>query len=138
MRALAALLACCAGSVAAETVVPVRTIRAQETISAGDLRVTENDIAGTYGSIDDIIGLEARVALYAGRPVRVGNVGPPAIIERNQVVRLSYLQGGLEITTDGRALDRAGAGDLVRVMNLVSRATVTGRVLPDGTVSVSQ
>ena len=70
------------------------------------------------------------------RPVRPGDVGPPAIVERNQVVPLTYLNGGLAIRTEGRVLDRAAAGEAVRVMNLASRTTVTGVVRADGSVEV--
>jgi flagellar basal body P-ring formation protein FlgA len=37
---------------------------------------------------------------------------------------------------DGRALGRAGIGDVVRVMNLGSRQTVSGLVLADGSIVV--
>jgi flagella basal body P-ring formation protein FlgA len=70
--------------------------------------------------------------------VRTGDVGPPTLVERNQVVPLIYLRGGLEIMTEGRSLDRAGIGDHVRVMNLASRATVSGRVTARGQILVSQ
>jgi flagellar basal body P-ring formation protein FlgA len=49
---------------------------------------------------------------------------------------LRYAAGPLAITTEGRALARGGAGDVIRVLNLSSRNTVTGRVQPDGAVSV--
>ncbi|MFM7442840.1 MAG: flagellar basal body P-ring formation chaperone FlgA, partial [Tabrizicola sp.] len=70
------------------------------------------------------------------KPVRLGDLGPPTLVERNQPVTLVYLSGGLAISTEGRALARGSVGDEVRVMNLGSRNTVTGRVGPDGTVYV--
>jgi flagella basal body P-ring formation protein FlgA len=82
--------------------------------------------------------MEARVALYPGRPVQAHHVQPPTLIERNQIVPLVYAHGGLQILTEGRALSRAGAGEYVRVMNLVSRATVTGRVTADGQIEVTR
>ena len=68
----------------------------------------------------------------------MGVVGPPAVSERNHVVPLMYSRGGLEIMPEGRSLDRAGIGDQVRVMNLASRATVSGRVTASGRILVSQ
>ena len=53
-------------------------------------------------------------------------------------MRLSYASGPLTIVTEGRALDRAAAGEPVRVMNLASKQTVTGTVAPDGSVEVGQ
>lgn len=137
MRAMLFLLACLAGPVCADTVVPTRTIRAQEIIRAEDLRLHPADIAGAIPAIEAIVGQEARVALYPNRPIRPADVGPPAVVERNQIVPLFYSTGPLRIETAGRVLDRAGIGDMVKVMNLASRATVVGVVLADGSISVS-
>lgn len=137
MRILAAIGLFLATPAMADTVLAARTIRAQSLIMAQDLVVKDVDIVG---AIDDpmlVVGQEARVALYAGRPIRVGDVGPPAVVERNQIIALIYDQAGLSITTEGRSLGRAGPGEYVRVMNLSSRITVSGRVLPDGRVIVS-
>lgn len=125
-----------AGPASADTVMAARTIRAQSIVTAGDLVVIEQDIPGSYILADEVIGQEARVVLYAGRPVMIDDVGPPALIERNQIVTLYYISGALVIAAEGRALGRAGIGDALRVMNLASRSTVTGFVRPDGTVSV--
>ncbi|PIE12432.1 MAG: flagella basal body P-ring formation protein FlgA [Rhodobacterales bacterium] len=126
-----------AGSAWADTVVPTRTIRAHSIIGPEDLALKRVDIAGTYSDMSELVGQEARVALYAGRPVRRGDIGPPALVERNQLISLIYSRGDLNIATEGRALQRAGVGDLVRVMNLSSRTTVSGIVMKDGRVSVS-
>lgn len=77
-----------------------------------------------------------KVAIYAGKPLHPGDLGPPTLVERNQTVTLVYLSGGLAISTEGRALARGSEGDEVRVMNLGSRNTVTGRIGPDGAVYV--
>jgi flagella basal body P-ring formation protein FlgA len=51
-------------------------------------------------------------------------------------VSLVYRRGPLSILAEGRALGRGGVGDSVRVINIASRATVTGLVAPDGTLTV--
>jgi flagellar basal body P-ring formation protein FlgA len=51
-------------------------------------------------------------------------------------VPLIYLSGGLAISTGGRALARGSEGDVIRIMNLASRTTVSGRIGPDGAVYV--
>ena len=133
---LALTLAGPAGALAAGTVVTTRTIPARSVLGPGDLAVVERTVAGAIGDPEAAIGLEARVILYAGRPVRAGDLGPPALIDRNGLVTLRYRQGALTITAEARALSRAGAGERVRVMNLGSRNIVTGRVLEDGSVLV--
>jgi len=77
------------------------------------------------------------VTLYAGRPIPLSALAPPALVERNQIVTLVFRRGGLEIRTEGRALGRGGEGDTIRIMNLASRNTVTGWVMGDGQVHVA-
>lgn len=122
----------------ADTVFAARTIRAQSVLTAQDIALRAIEVAGAVTSPDQVIGKEARVALYAGRPIRPGDVGPPAIVDRNQIVPLVYNSNGLIINAEGRALQRAGAGEYVRVMNLASRSTVMGLVMADGRVAVSR
>lgn len=121
---------------AADTVVATRTIRAMAVIGPEDVALAPGSVPGTLGEPADALGMEARVTLYAGRPIRAADIGPPAVVERNQIVPLVYQAGPLSILTEGRALARAGIGDTIRVMNLASRSTVSGRVRPDGTVVV--
>ncbi len=78
------------------------------------------------------------MTLYAGRPVRVGDLDTPALIERNEIVSLAFSRGNLSIIAEGRALSRGGLNDLVRVMNLESRIPVTGRVTAPGLVEVGR
>jgi len=121
----------------ADSVVPLRTLRAGTVITADDLRLDAKTIQGVFQSVDDVIGQEAKVSLYAGRPVRHGEIGPPALIERNQVVPLVFDKSGLRISTEGRALARGGVGDIVRVMNLSSKATLFGQIQSDGSIQVT-
>ncbi len=133
----ALLLLLCAAPAAAEVVVATRTVRAQTLIGPGDVALKPGDAAGIAGSLEAVVGQEARVTLYAGRAVRQDAVGRPALVERNQLVTLSFRHGGLSINAEGRTLDRAGAGERVRVMNLGSRNIVVGQVAENGTIIVS-
>ncbi len=122
--------------VQAEIVVPTRTIRAKEIIVASDLELTNTEVDGVVMDPGLLIGQEARVALYPGRPIRETDVGPPAIVDRNDLVVLVFNRQPLSITAEGRALGRGAAGDRIRVMNLSSRTTVTGHIRPDGQIEV--
>lgn len=133
-----ALLLCFASPAVAETVIAARTIPAQTLITADDLLIRDVEVAGGTSDPLLLIGMEARVALYAGRAVRPADVGFPAVVDRNQIVPLIYDSGGLLISTEGRSLGRAGVGEMIRVMNLASRSTVTARIGEDGAAYVSQ
>ena len=125
------------GAAMAEIVVAARTIPAQTVIGPDAILLRDLDVPGGVADPAQLVGMEARVALYAGRPIRPGDVGMPAIVERNQIIPLIYDRGGLYIATEGRALDRAGPGDLIRIMNLASRSTVSARIGADGAAYVA-
>ena len=130
---LAALLP---ASAMADSLVATRTIRAQSVIAAQDVAMVPADITGALTATDAAVGLEAKVTLFAGRPVRAADLAAPALIQRNQVVPVVYQVAGLTIRTDGRALERGGAGAVIKVMNLASHLTVQGAISPDGSVRV--
>lgn len=131
---LASLLAPCA--LWAETVVPITTIRPNTILTLQDLKVENISVSGGFSNPADIAGMEARVVLYAGRPILRDSVAPPAIVNRNEIVKLVYSRGALEIVTAGRALDRGSVNELIRVMNLNSRTMVVGRVTKNGYISI--
>ena len=120
----------------ADSLIATRTIRAQSVIGPDDVTVVEADVPGAVSDPAQALGQETRVAIYAGKPVRLSDLGSPALVERNQVVTLIYLTAGLAISTEGRALARATEGDVIRVINLASKTTVSGRVGPEGAVHV--
>ena len=130
---LAALLP---ASALADSVVATRTIRAQSVIAAQDVAMVPADIAGALTAAETAVGQEAKVTLFAGRPVHAADLAAPALVERNQVVPVVYQVAGLTIRTDGRALERGGAGAVIKVMNLASHLTVQGAIFPDGSVRV--
>lgn len=140
MRALALLALLLAPPALAEngTLVALRPVRALSVIGPADVTLLPGATPGALSDPAEAVGLEARIMLQPGRPIRPGDVGPPALVERNGRVTLRFAQGGLQITTEGRALDRAGMGEAVRVMNLDSRIIVSGTVAGPGLVEVSK
>ncbi len=120
----------------ADSLVATRTIRAQTALTAEDVTSVAMDIPGALTDPAAAIGQETRKVIYAGKPILAGDLGPSAIVERNQIIPLAYTAGNLSILTEGRALARGGVGDVIDVMNLASRSKVTGQIGPDGVVRV--
>ena len=136
MRGLVVLLLL-AAPVQAEVVLAARTLRAGTQITAADIVVSPDAAPlGAASQPDQAIGQEARVTLYAGRPIPLSGLAPPALVERNQLVTLIFRRGGLDIRADGRALGRGAAGDEIRIMNLGSRSTIFGTVAGPALVTV--
>ena len=69
-----------AAPVAADIMLAARTIRPGEIIMVQDLVVREGDLIGTASHASQLTGSEARVTLYAGRPIALADVGPPALV----------------------------------------------------------
>ena len=136
MRLVVVLLLMASGAAADTSLTTLRLVRPATVLGAEDVGRLDHAIPGTLTSPEQAVGYEARVTLYPGRPIQLGDVGPAALVERNQPVKLIYRTGGLTIMTDGRALDRGASGDAVRVMNMASRTTISGTVQPDGSINV--
>ena len=130
------ILCCVTGPCLAQTVVAERTVRAQHIITAADVTLSDSTLAQGFARLSDVVGQEARIALYPGRPILAEHIGPPALITRNQIVKVSFAAHGLLISTEGRALERGAEGDRIRFMNLSSRATVIGIIQSDGSLQV--
>lgn len=130
------VLAVLPGMALADSLVATRTIRAQSILGPDDVTLVAADIPGAIVVPEEALGLEARVSIYAGRPIRPSDLGPAAVIDRNQIVPLVFSTGGLSILTEGRAMERGGVGDIIKIMNLGSRTTVSGRIAEDGRAHV--
>ncbi|THH35311.1 flagellar basal body P-ring formation protein FlgA [Aliishimia ponticola] len=135
--ALAALLVLVASLSQAEAIVAIKTIRPNTVLTEADLAVNPNLRNVGLSDFAQVVGMETKVVLYPGRAIRPADIRPPALVNRNQIVPLVFNQAGLSISTAGRALDRGAVGEMIRVMNLSSRSTLFGTVLPDGSIDVS-
>ncbi|SFI13642.1 flagellar basal body P-ring formation chaperone FlgA [Albimonas pacifica] len=125
-----------AAGAAEPAVVATRPIPSRTVLTESDVALRPSPFGAGLTDPAEAVGMETRVALYAGRPIRAEDLGPPALVERNALVLLRYQRGALFIAAEGRALDRGAVGDRIRVTNLSSRQTVFGRVAADGAVEV--
>lgn len=127
----------CAGAAIADTVVAARNIRPGTALLATDVIAIRGEVPGSFADPADLVGQEAKVALYAGRAILRDHIAPAAAVERNEAVVLIYTSSGLNIQADGRALGRAAVGERIRVMNLSSKSALFGTVQPDGTIRIT-
>lgn len=134
---LIALMALPSTSALAGSLTTSHAVRPLAVVTAKDIHVMAETLPGTITSLDEIVGKEARVTLYPGRPIRAADVGAPALVARNQIVTLVFAKAGLRIQAEGRALGRGSVGEFVEVMNLDSRSIISGRINSNGSVVVS-
>lgn len=121
----------------ADSLVASKMIKAHTVLHFEDLEMVKKDFPEGISDFAEIIGMETLITLYPGKPILASNLAPKALIERNQIVVISYALSGLEIRTEGRALMRGANGDFIEVMNQSSRSKVYGKIMADGVVHVA-
>ena len=72
-----------------DSLVATRTIRAQTALTAEDVTSVAMDIPCALTDPAAAIGQETRKVIYAGKPILAGDLGPSAIVERNQIIPLA-------------------------------------------------
>jgi flagella basal body P-ring formation protein FlgA len=135
---LAVLAGIISGPVLAQSVVATRLIPAQRLIVPEDVTVVDVDIDGAVRELSAVEGRMLRRIVYPGGPVRLIDLAAPVSVDRNQTVTLVFMRGPLSITAEGRALGRGGIGEVIRVLNLESRRTVSGQIAAGAKVLVTQ
>lgn len=99
------------------------------------------DAPAADGSIVDsraaLIGKVAKRTLLPGREILAIAIENPRAVANGAHVTLVYRDGALTIVTSALALEAGGVGDTIKVRNEDSGLTVSGKIQPDGSVSVS-
>jgi flagella basal body P-ring formation protein FlgA len=123
-----------------EAAVLARGVERNEVLKSSDVMIERrpkaevgNDAAGR----DNAVGMQARRQLRAGQALRVTDLAKPDLVTRDQNVTLIYESSGLYLTIRGKALEGGTEGDVVNVLNLQSKRTVSGVVVGRGQVSVA-
>jgi flagella basal body P-ring formation protein FlgA len=123
-----------------EAAVLVRNIERNEVIKSSDVLVERRpkaEMGGDAPARDRAVGMQARRQLRAGQALKAADLGKPDLVQRDQTVTLIYEATGLYLTVRGKALESGTEGDVVSVLNLQSKRTVTGTVIGRGQVTIS-
>jgi len=123
-----------------EAAVLSRNVERNEVIKSSDVAVERRpkaDVGGDIAARDRAVGMQARRQLRAGQALKSADLTRPDLVQRDQTVTLIYEAAGLYLTIRGKALDSGTEGDVVSVLNLQSKRTVSGTVIGRGQVSIS-
>lgn len=124
------------------TSVPVlkETLQAGALIGARDLEIVDIADAGLPRDAilrqEDLIGMTPRRMVAAGKPVRTGEIESPRMVTRGDTVTMIFQGGGLQLTTQGKALEHGAKGDQVHVVNASSNKTIAGIVTANREVTI--
>lgn len=118
-----------------------RVIYPGQTVTADAVMETPlvRPVAGNIPVIREASAIVGKIADRTILPKRL--ISPDSLreayaVEAGQTTTVYYRQGGLVIAMDAVALESAGLNSPVKVRNQESGRTITGVVMPDGTVSV--
>jgi flagella basal body P-ring formation protein FlgA len=123
-----------------EAAVLARSVERNEVLKSSDVLVERRpkaEVGTDAASRERAVGMQARRQLRAGQAVKVADLAKPDLVQRDQNVTLIYEAPGLYLTVRGKALEGGTEGDVVNVMNLQSKRTVSGVVTGRGQVSIS-
>lgn len=121
-------------------VVATRRLALGEVVGPGDVRTVRLRAELSQGGIAElpvqVVGKQLRRPAMPDQPLRLGDLAPPALVERNALVTLVLETPGMQLMAQGRALEAAPRGAVVRVANLASQTVVEGVVVAPGRVRV--
>ena len=123
-----------------EAAVLARGIERNEVIKLSDVTMERRPRADGGADVaprDRVVGMQARKQLRAGQALKIADLAKPDLVQRDQSVTLVYESTGLFLTIRGKALENGTEGDVVSVMNLQSKRTISGVVVGRGQVSIS-
>lgn len=123
-----------------EAAVVARNIERNEVLKSSDVLVERRpkaEVGTDAAARDRAVGMQARRQLRAGQAIKTADLAKPDLVQRDQNVTLIYETPGIYLTMRGKALDGGTEGDVVSVMNLQSKRTVSGTVTGRGQVSIT-
>jgi len=113
-------------------VVATRSISKGATVSADDVEIRQVDLdrdpQKVLTRLDAAIGQVAATSLREGAVLNADTVRSALLVQRNDLIRIQAIAGGLVIQTVGRALEDGADGQVIQARNERSRDTFSVRV----------
>ena len=122
-----------------EVAVLTRSVERADILKSGDVAVERRpraEIGSDAAAREQAVGMQMRRPIRAGSALRVADLAKPDLVQRDQAVTVIFQTAGLYLTTRGKALDNGTEGDVVSVLNIQSKRTVTGTVTGRGQVTI--
>lgn len=123
-----------------QVVVPRRSLARGDQIDATDLEwqsISSDLMKPEYiTDMAEVIGMEARSALSANRPIRRDRLGAPILIRRGELIEVQVVGGGITVSTKGKANGDGSASELIEIETFQPRKRLLGRVVQAGLVEI--
>jgi len=123
-----------------EIVVSSRRLWKDRPLSEDDLTLARTEIgrvpSGAFRDPKDVVGKVMNRTIGANQPVLPQQLAGSKLVKRGRKVTLLAVSGGMRISTSGETRENAYVDDVVKVVNLASKKTVTGILVDETTVRV--
>ncbi len=122
-----------------EVAVLTRSVERSDILKSADVMVERRpraEVGTDPAAREQALGMQMRRPIRAGQPLRVADLVKPDLVQRDQAVTVIFQTTGLYLTTRGKALDNGTEGDVVSVLNIQSKRTLTGTVTGRGQVTI--
>src|ERR1700759_1305517 len=122
-----------------EVAVLTRNVERAEILKSADVVVERRpraEVGSDAAGREHALGMQMRRQMRSGAPLRVADLVKPDLVQRDQAVTVIYQTAGLYLTTRGKAMDSGTEGDVVSVLNIQSKRTLTGTVTGRGQVTI--
>jgi len=119
---------------------PRRRMMPGDVVGASDLEWVRLWAAQAKGDVvramRDAVGQALRHAVQPGQPILLADLGRPMVVQKGTPLLLALDNPGIQLTAQGVAMEPAGIGELVHVLNPVSRVVVEAEVTGPGRARV--
>ena len=110
-------------------------------ITQNDIRLEERTISAKTNdyifNLEHVLGKIAKHNLPASTPVTLNMLSAPTLVKRGQQVIILAEGTGVEVRMAGTALMDGTSGQIIRVINTLSKRTVEGQVIQPGIIRVN-
>jgi flagella basal body P-ring formation protein FlgA len=123
-----------------EAAVLARGVERNEVLKSSDVVIERRpraEVGNDLAPRDRAVGMQARRQLRVGQALKIADLAKPDLVRKDQAVTLIYQASGLYLTIRGKALEAGTEGDVVNVLNLQSKRTVSGVVTGRGLISIT-
>jgi flagella basal body P-ring formation protein FlgA len=124
-----------------QALAPMRDLTPGEVIAEEDLDwylVDEKALSARIATEpEQLVGMEVRRPLKAQKLVLNRDLRAPRLMRKGDQVVVRLNAPGLDLSMQGRAMNDAGMGETVRVLNLSSKKTIEGIVIGPQTVGIA-
>lgn len=122
--------------VLARRIVPGDVISASD-IDWQDVRADQTG-SDTVATEAQLIGMTPKRGIVTNQPVRIRDLQSPRMIDKGALVTITLSTPTISLTTQGKALQDGGKGDVIRVVNTQSNRVVEATVAGPNLVAVAK